>query len=867
MSEINALPTIGTIVNGCKIEAEIGSGGMGTVFKGFDETLGRQVAIKIMHRTANDKIGRARFLREASAIARLDHPSIVKIYSYGEYHAQPFFIMEYVDGWSIRDFVARCRFIHYAGHSLNDLKFSGYLREATPGTAFFLQDQTTDPLSDPEYPDRVRRLMLSAAKALAEAHHNGIIHRDIKSSNILINDDNRVKLIDFGLVKQRDDSELTKTEQFMGTLSFAAPEQLMGERGKVTAQTDIYSLGLVLYELVTLKHPIKGDDPAAIVASITQGDIQPPHQLNPNISADLEGIILKCLEKNPARRFQTADDLAESLKQQASQANWFSGFTEMLKGWFLKENRPVRIRVGETTNESRPKKAADTPETVAKNFLRIARRKFLENFAVIEAIEDLRQAFETAPENTDILFLLSFALNTISESTEIKKLFTATAAMAQSENDKDRGKYELSRQIFLFRDYEEGRKQASRMLQLYPDDYDFEFALFFCLETLGNYTEAIKVGEHLTERLPENNIIAVAQSECYFSIMDFEKAINVLRQRIDKHPDFHNLRLKVIQALLLSGRYEEAAEEAEQSLSKDPMNMLMQFYYGRILVCKGDLQKAYGAFRLAVGLPGDEGLRATGFYALYRVMELLNRNDAAGRHLKQARRIKPQMPFLTTAELQRVVDSELMPGIRDEFNDEPWFATVRKYARMVCANSADIRSYTIGNYGCTSIFVIDKNGSFSHQTIFSNFNLFEYEELYTQLWLPEMANSPFIDENGNILTSNFYRIDGAIGGGIASLTLAEPWKSGHGSHIYCRLADGQLKTLAGKKQFALPAVPQPACRRQAFLIVVPTSVSTGNFTCAPDETVAYEKSRVLCYYPYLTAGETFSLEFELDGRG
>ena len=102
MSEINALPTIGTIVNGCKIEAEIGSGGMGTVFKGFDETLGRQVAIKIMHRTANDKIGRARFLREASAIARLDHPSIVKIYSYGEYHAQPFFIMEYVDGWSIR---------------------------------------------------------------------------------------------------------------------------------------------------------------------------------------------------------------------------------------------------------------------------------------------------------------------------------------------------------------------------------------------------------------------------------------------------------------------------------------------------------------------------------------------------------------------------------------------------------------------------------------------------------------------------------------------------------------------------------------------------------------------------------------------
>ncbi len=866
MTSITA-PTPGTLINGCKIVAEIGAGGMGSVYKAFDETLSRPVAIKIMHQASDDKIGRTRFLREASAIARLDHPSIVKIFSYGEYNGQPFFIMEHVEGWSIRDFIARCRFIHNAGHSINDLKFSGYIRDAVPGTPWFLQDHANNPLADTDYPTKVRKLMQSAASALAEAHRNGIIHRDIKSSNILISDDTRVKIVDFGLVKQRGDSELTKAEQFMGTLSYAAPEQLMGDRGKVSPQTDIYSLGIVMYELATHIHPIRGEDPAAIVASITLGAIKPPEELNPHISAGFSGIILKCLEKNPARRYQNADKLAEDLQQRASQATWFSGFKDMLKGWFLKESHVLETGSDGSFpisgNESPLQADPDSPRAVADKFLSSARQKFFVNFAVIEAIEDLRQAFQIDPDNTDILFLLCFALNTVAESTEIKRLIETSAKMTESSSEKGRGKYELSRQVFLFRDYEEGRKQAIRLKQLYPEDYDFEFALFFCLETLGNYTEAIRVGESLTRRAPENNIVAVAQSECYFSVMDFERAIKVLRERIVRHPDFHNLRLKVIQALLLSGRYEEATNEAEQVLAKDPMNMLMQFYYGRVLSCRNELQKAYGAFRLAVGLPGDEGLRAMGFYSLYRVMELMNRQETAGRHLRQARKIKPNMAFFSLQELQKVVDSELMPGIRDEFADEPWFATVRKYARLICADSADIRSYTIGNYGCTSVLVLNRSGTFTHQVIFSNFNIYDFEELYTQLWLPELASSPFIDENGNILTSVFYRIEGAMGGGIASITLAEPWKSGRGSHICCRLSDGKTAKEAGKTIFVLPELPQPACRRQAFLIVLPSAANTENFSREPDEVVAYEKSRVLCYFPYLTAGEVFSLRFDL----
>lgn len=867
MNDSIRMPVPGTIINGCKIIEEIGSGGMGSVFKAYDETLSRHVAIKIMHQVSDERVGRTRFLREASAIARLDHPAIVKIFSYGEYNGQPFFIMEYVEGWSIKDFIARCRFIHNAGHSIEDLKFSGYIREPSAGTPWFLQDQTINPLADSEYPERVRRLMHSAASALAEAHRHEIIHRDVKSSNILISDDTRVKIVDFGLVKQRGDSELTKAEQFMGTLSYAAPEQLMGERGKLSPQTDIYSLGVVMYELATLSHPIKGEDPAAIVASITQGKIKAPRDINPHIPAEFERIILKCLERNPARRYRNADRLAEELLERRSQPTWFSGFTDMLKGWFLKESHIIENETSESASVAETDRAPavdpDSPEGVAARLLRSARQKFFVNFAVIEAIDELRQAFELHPDNADILFLLCFALNTLAESTEIKRLIEQSTGMAEIEDEKGRSKYELSRQVFLLRDYEEGRKLSVRLQQLYPEEYDFEFAHFFCLETLGNYPEAIRVGESLTRKAPGNNIVAVAQSECYFSIMDFEHAIEVLRRRIDKHPDFHNLRLKVIQALLLNGHYEEATLEAEQALAKDPMNMLMQYYYGRILSSRNELQKAYGAFRLAVGLPGDEGLRAMGFYSLYRVMELMGRHDTAARHLKQARKIKPQMAFFTTAELQKVVEAELMPGIRDEFSDEPWFATVRKYARMICADSADIRSYTIGNYGCTSVLVIGKDGTYTHQVIFSNFNLYDFEELYTQLWLPELARSPFIDENGNILTSVFYRVEGRIAGGIASITLAEPWKSGRGSHIYCRLSDGVLTEKNGRTLFILPEMPQPACRRQAFLIVLPSDREPAGFTLPPAETVRYKECQVLCYYPYLSAGETFNISFSL----
>lgn len=848
----------GTIINGCKVVAKIGSGGMGTVYKAIDESLSRKVAIKIMHCTQDMPSATNRFLREASAIARLDHPSIIKIYSFGHYNQLPFFIMEFVDGWSINDFLNRCRTIFLSEHSYDELMLSGYLKLRETSGQYFLADPEINPLENSEYPRQVRKLMISAATALAEAHSQGIMHRDIKSSNLLISDDQRIKLIDFGLVKNRNDTEQTKTNHFMGTLSYAAPEQLKGKRGEISALTDIYSLGVVMYEMVTLQHPIEGDDPAAIVASICNGEIIPPSSINPHVSDDFEQIILKCLATNPIHRFADANELAKSLVRKKSQSTWFFGFTEILKGWFFKENRPIRQPRNLWLAQQSPANASpDQPDSLrlaSLRFLQTARKKFFHNFAILEAIEDLRQAYALAPGDSDIIFLLCFAYNAIGAHSEIKPLFKQSAGLIEHCTDKDQGKFTMCREIFLDRNYEEGLKKAVRLQQAWPDDQDFHFAHFFCLEITGNYSEAIKVGEVLSKLSKKNNVVAVAKSECYFSIMEFDKAINVLKERIKRNPEFHNLRLKRIQAMILSGDLAQAQAETEEGLNKNPLNILMQYYYGRIMVLQNDYDKAYAAFRQSVGLPGDKGLRATGYYSIYRLLELQKKHTAAIKHLDQARNIRPELDFLSNKELEQRIKTEDLYGIREELGNPEWFDSVQSIAYRICADSTDLRSYTIGNHGCISIMIVKENGIVEHHTIFSNFNLYETEELFAQVWLPELPKSPFIDQDGNILTTKFYAQNGKYSGGVASITLAKPWKARSSSHIYCRLSDFKLKN---GNILDFPNMPQPALRLQGFVVILPDNLKYKITDMSAENEITYPGYKVYSWCPRLFAGETY----------
>jgi serine/threonine protein kinase len=255
---------------------EIASGGMGVVYRGRQTSLGRIVAVKMIKsgQLASDEDIR-RFQSEARAAANLRHPNIVSVYEVGVHQGQHYFSMEYV-----------------AGHNLAEK-----IREK------------------PLPARKAVRYVRDIAVAVNYAHQQGTLHRDLKPSNVLIDESDQVRITDFGLATRIEgDGELTRTGQILGTPSYIAPEQAQGKRGLISPVSDIYSLGVVLYELLTGRPPFRAETAVETLRQVIAIEPVPARRLNANVPRELETICAKCLEKEPARRFyRTANELAEDL--------------------------------------------------------------------------------------------------------------------------------------------------------------------------------------------------------------------------------------------------------------------------------------------------------------------------------------------------------------------------------------------------------------------------------------------------------------------------------------------------------------------------------------------------------------------------
>jgi serine/threonine-protein kinase len=267
----------GTVLPGYEILEELGRGGMGVVFKARQVRLNRVVALKMI--LAGDLAGAEateRFLQEADVVARLQHPQIVQIHDFGEHEGRLYFALEYVPG--------------------------GTLAQALDGT--------------PRPPREAARLVESLARAIHAAHLQGIVHRDLKPANVLLAADGTPKIADFGLAKALDeDSSLTQTESIIGSPSYMAPEQAGGRGRLLGPVADVYSLGAIFYELLTGRPPFKA---ATLLETLEQARHElpvPPAQLVPKLPRDLETVCLKCLEKDPRRRYESAEALADDLKR------------------------------------------------------------------------------------------------------------------------------------------------------------------------------------------------------------------------------------------------------------------------------------------------------------------------------------------------------------------------------------------------------------------------------------------------------------------------------------------------------------------------------------------------------------------------
>jgi serine/threonine-protein kinase len=262
-------------IPGYEVEAVLGRGGMGIVYKARDLRLHRLVALKMLLAGAYaGSAERERFVREAEAVAALRHANIVQVHGAGDHDGRPYFTMEYLEG--------------------------GSLAQMLSGT--------------PQPPRQAATLLATLAEAVQVAHQGGIVHRDLKPANILLTADGTPKIADFGLARHFDgDQTLTLSGARVGTPSYMAPEQAIGKAHSIGPATDIYALGALLYEMLTGRPPFRGETASETERQVIAEEPVPPTRLSPKVPRELETICLKCLHKDPPRRYATAADLAEDL--------------------------------------------------------------------------------------------------------------------------------------------------------------------------------------------------------------------------------------------------------------------------------------------------------------------------------------------------------------------------------------------------------------------------------------------------------------------------------------------------------------------------------------------------------------------------
>jgi len=518
---------IGENVGPYRIVAQLGSGGMATVYKAYHAALDRYVAIKVMHQALKeDPNFLARFQREARIVAKLDHPHIVPIYDFSEHEGQPYLVMRFIEGETLK--------AHLQSRRLSISKVMDIIRPV--------------------------------CQALTYAHSHGVLHRDIKPSNIIITTQGQVFLTDFGLAKiaQQGDSTLSR-DMMVGTPQYISPEQAQGQID-LDVRTDIYSLGVVLYELLVGRVPFQADTPYAIIHDHIFTPLPMPRSLNPDLPEPFERVLLKALAKERDDRYASVSELQEALEKAVAES------TQPLPD--AAQSQPVPAASLASATQAAAVSIPLTPQPAVPQAPAAPTRKSHHKlWLALGAIAAL-------------VFCCVAAL-TISNWQVREQLSRARQLRAAGLVDQALAEYEAVRQ------------KQSRLMEAYAEPAE----MLIERGGPGDFMHAAKICEQGLKVEPNNVQLRNDAVRAYLAANDFNEAMPHLEWLLKRRPKDSLSHAGMALVLAQRERLDEAEREARTALSLEPDLPEGHLALGIVYAKKGQFPPARDEFRAVLNAP------------------------------------------------------------------------------------------------------------------------------------------------------------------------------------------------------------------------------------------------------------------------
>ena len=564
---------IGQHLGPYRILEQIGTGGMATVYKAYQPAMERYVAVKVIAaHFAQDETFLRRFRREARAVAQLEHAHILPVHDYGEAEGRPYLVMRYLEAGTLKDRMA----------------------------------QRPLPLTE------VNRIIGQVGSALDYAHRIGIIHRDVKPSNVLLDAEGDAFLTDFGLAKMLEASvQLTETGVGIGTPAYMSPEQGRGER--VDHQADIYSLGVMLYEMVTGRPPYEAETPLAVVIKHITEPLPLPRSIRPDLPEEVERVILKALAKDPADRFQTAGEMVRALDA-AVRAAEAAARTEPAVAEVAAEpdERAVaRLRRVLPAGWARAAMWAGLGLVILLALFLILSRVPIRVQISGGQLEVVRVVERTATPTEAVAAATPTSRPTATPTATAEPAAVSTPGPTISAQEHaDRAEEYVARAH-----WDEAIAEITRAIEQDPTNPQYYITRAFLYdagkgmmeEAIADATKAIELAPTLYDAWIERGAVYMHMEECALAVADHNEAIRLDPDRLEGYVERGG-------ALSCQGRLDAAIADFDRAIGIDPTSAWAFWNRGMIYEQKGDLDAAIADYSQAIALEPDDPWASPDWY-------------------------------------------------------------------------------------------------------------------------------------------------------------------------------------------------------------------------------------------------------------